>query len=570
MSAKIPQLVRRYTLHPMHKRRRSSFLPQLLWGAVLVAGGCTGSVSQKASPDDSGGTGGSNAEPKLSDCNTPRSVGGGQWRRLTSAQYVSTVRDLLGETADTSDFVLDNRTGPFKTNVRVIQEDEVNAYDAMSKTLSEKAVSNMSKLLNCDTKAVGEDQCASEFIKTFGARAYRRPLVADEEESFRKVYNTGKEESFSAGIRLVVQAMLESPSFLYLVETGSPYDGGLRKLSGYEVASRLSYALAGTMPDADLFTAAREGRLDTAAGIREHAQRLVQSDKFNGRAAEFHVELLGVDWVTSSSVSKPDAAEFDGPMRAAMLEESHKYVEYVMSKGEGTIEEIFTNPYVFPGNGPLTKIYGSSAKPVGDGRSEITDGTRKGILALAGVQASHPRAFSPRMAVNRGNTVRSDVLCDHVPSPEMEIDFTLPPGAEKLSAQELLRRHQENASCKSCHELMDSIGFGFESYDAIGKHRTKDGAGNPIITSGEIVNADGGGKFANANEMADLLAKSPQVRSCMSRQWLRFAVGRDPDGQADACSLEGITKSFSNGKGNIKEGVLSLVSSDAFRFIRGE
>ena len=165
--------------------------------------------------------------------------------------------------------------------------------------------------------------------------------------------------------------------------------------------------------------------------------------------------------------------------------------------------------------------------------------------------------------------MRRELLCQPVPPPQEAVDFSLPPGAEKMTAQELLRTHQENPTCFACHRLMDSIGFAFESYDAVGAYRTKDDAGNDIDPSGEIVEINSNGEFSNAGEMADVLANSTELRSCMSTQWFRFAIGHDPD-DADACTNQKVQAAFSAGKGDIREAILSLVTSDSFRLIGGQ
>ena len=552
MSAKFPQFVRVFTC-----------------GVAFAAAGCSGSAADGDGRKGGGAGGGNGGSSVAFKCDGPSSVAAGRWRRLTGSQYANSVRDLIGQTPDTSSLVADSRTGSFKTNALLpVQENDVGAYDSLAQTMAAKAVTDLSSLLQCDTKAKGEDKCATEFVKTFGARAYRRPLTSDEEGAFASVYSAGKEESFTAGIRLVVQAMLSSPSFLYMVESGKPDKNGLRKLTGYEVASRLSYVLTGTMPDAELFSAARAGDLESADGVRDYAKKLLDTDKFLGVAQEFHVQLVGLDEVTSDEVSKAGKfPAFDDATRKAMLEESRNFVNYVMTKGDGSVEELLSAPYVFPAN--LSKIYGDKVKADGDGRAEITDGSRKGLLTLAGVQAVHPKQLSKHSAVNRGHLVRRDFLCETVPPPNEAVDFSLPPNAAELTAQELLREHQENPTCRACHKLMDSIGFGFESYDAVGAYRTKDEGGHTIDASGEIVGLATDGKFANAAEMAGILAKAPEVRACVSTQWLRFALGRDP-ADDDACSLQSLTASFSADKGNIKDAVLSLVSSDAFRFNRGQ
>jgi predicted RNA-binding Zn-ribbon protein involved in translation (DUF1610 family) len=365
--------------------------------------------------------------------------------------------------------------------------------------------------------------------------------------------------------------MLASPSFLYLVETGKPAEDGLKKLTGYEVATRLAYVLTGTMPDADLFKAAAEGKLDTAEGVRTYAKELMKTDKFIEVTKQFHSELLGVEVVgDSTAVSKGTGyPQFDTDMRKALLEEPRKFVEYVMTKGSGSVEELLSSPSVFP-EGPLAKVYGDDFNVDSDGRAEVTDGTRKGILTLAAVHTAYPKVFSTKAAIFRGHLVRREFLCETVPPPAIAVDFSCPECTEDMTAQDRLRQHQTDETCRPCHRLMDSIGFAFEVYDGIGGLRTKDPGGNTIDSSGEIVDLQGNGTFQNVGEMADILAKAPEVRSCMSEQWVRFALGRDPDEEADAYSLQQLTDSFSKGKGDIRDAVLSLVSSDAFRFIRGE
>ena len=545
-----------------------------LFVAVLLVGiaSCSGTVDVSSS--DKGGDPGNDGDPggatSRLECKSAPSVSAGRWRRLTAKQYANTVRDLLGVTPDTAGFVTDSKTGPFNTNtLSPVQENDVGAYDSVAQAAAVKAVANLNGLLACDPKVMGEDKCATQFIKSFGARAYRRPLSADEEGEFATVYKEGKLESFPLGIQTVVEAMLSSPSFLYMVEAGAPSRTGPNKLTGYEVASRLSYLLTGTMPDAALFAQAAQGKLDTADGVRAYARQLVDSEKFVKVAEEFHVQLLGVDAVSDTAVSK-DAkyGSFTPEMRAAMVDEPRKFVNYVMTKGSGSVQEMLDGQHVFPA-GVLAKVYGSNLKVDGDGRAEVTDGTRKGVLTLAGVLAAHPKTPSRYTPVARGHMVRRDILCETVPPPTVMVDFSLPPGAEKMTAQDLLREHQANPTCKGCHELMDSIGFGFETYDSIGAYRVKDDGGHVIDSSGEIVNISKDGKFANAAGMAETLASSPEVRECMSQQWVRFALGRDPDSDDD-CSMQGIKQVLTQGDGNIREAILSLVGSDVFRLTRGQ
>lgn len=577
--------------HTMFYMRLSvGSFPAVGWPLVLLtslslplAWGCTGNIpggqqGEEAAPPASrdpdvprpgaGGAGGT-----TSQCSGGTSASAARWRRLTASQFANTVRDLLGVTPSTSAFLADSRTAAFTTNaLRPAQENDVATYSTVAQTTAAKAVANLGTLLGgCNTTVSGgEDKCATQFIKDFGARAFRRPLTDAEQSEFYEVYTAGNAESFAVGIRLVVEAALQSGSFLYMVETGTPDAKGLRKLTGYEIATRLAYLMTGTMPDAALFTAAKAGMLDTAEGVKSYAQKLLASPKSVGEIGKFHLELLGVDSVTDSTAVSKSAAftEFDASMRQAMADEPRKFVDYVMTKGSGSVEELLSGNYVFP-IGALTKVYGTNAKPDADGRAVIADGTRKGLLTLAGTQAVHPKMPSPNAAVNRGHVVREDLLCQLVPSPMVAIEFKEPPGADKMTTQERLRAHLENPTCKGCHQLMDSIGFGFENFNSIGAYRKTDDGGNTIDSSGNLVNAEGGGAFRNVGELTDKLATSPTVRSCLSTQWFRYALGREPT-DADACTQEKVQVALSTGKGSIKDALVALVVGDSFRFIGGQ
>lgn len=570
----------------------------LLPAACALAVACTGAIAPTAAPDPSaaggrngggGSAGGSEGPPGAG----PRPVGGaggaggtvipvrcatgtptvgpGRWRRLTIAQYRNTVRDLLGFEPDTGGFLLDTNTGPFASNARLAPQDvEVDKYRDAAETLAARAVADLPKVLACDTKAMTEDACAAKFIADFGARAFRRPLKPVETAAFMKLYAVGKEESFATGVRLVIEAALQAPSFLYQVEVGAGAGDGPRKLDGYEVASRLSYLLWGTMPDPTLFAAVRAGKLAEPEGLQAEAMRLLASPRFLDAAATFFLQLLEVEALARPGVVTKEPGkypEFSAPLGQAMLGEIRSFVQHVFAKGDGSIEALLSAPWVFP-TGPLSSLYGVSAGTA-DTRVEIKDGSRMGLLTQAGVLASHPAVPTHFAAVLRGHLVRRNLLCSPVPPPVVAVEFNLPANADKLSQQELLRVHQENPTCKGCHQLMDPIGFGFESYDLIGRHRPKTADGTLVDTSGEIASSDVAGRFADTRELITKLARSTDVRACLATQWFRFALARSPVPDDD-CARMAVERALSDGAGDIRKGILALVASDAFRFRRGE
>lgn len=573
----------------LFSRRGSAIL------AAWLLAGCQGSISKQESqgraPGAEGGRGGGVAGGEGGDgttevialpatCGERPQVARSRLRRLTKEQYANTVKDLLGLDFDSSGFVQDTSTGPFATNANYApQLADIDNYALAAESLAKRAVANVGTLTKCGGSS--EAACAERFVKDIGARAYRRPLAASEVTTLMGVYEQGKAEGFAVGIQSVLEALLQSPSFLYLTEFGEPAEDGLSKLTGHEVATRLSYAFTNSMPSPELFEAAERGDLDTPEGLRGYAEKLLgDKPQFAQTAVRFHEQLLHLanmlDTAPGIMVTK-DASlypEFNNDLRKALYEEPRRFVERHFTEGDGSLETLLTANYSYP-QGALLKVYGISAGDLdSEGRYEFPEGTRAGLLTQAGVMATEPFLPTRFGAVYRGNMVRTRILCNHVPDPPaMAAEITLPPNADELSEQELLRTHQENPSCAGCHTLMDNIGFGFQNYDALGRYKTKAADGSPIDAKGNVLQSDVEGEFDGPMELTSKLAQSKDVRACFATQWFRFTLGRDPEieGAAsdDLCSVGAFANKLGEGKGDLREALLTFVSSDAFRYRRG-
>lgn len=144
----------------------------------------------------------------------------------------------------------------------------------------------------------------------------------------------------------------------------------------------------------------------------------------------------------------------------------------------------------------------------------------------------------------------------------------MPPDADKLSPQELLREHQENPSCKPCHGLIDPIGFAFSRYDGVGQYRDQIN-GKPLDESGSIPASDVDRPVVGAREMSKALSESNQVKQCLATHWFRFALGRDPT-EDDLCALSDVKQAGIESDGDIRAMLAALVRSTAFRYTRGE
>ncbi len=517
-------------------------------------------------PDEGGATG---STVPAACASTTVTVDAGKWRRLTQRQYRNTVKDLLGIDANIGNFLDDSTTGTFATNTLPPQSSDISAYAESAEVLAALAVADPGRLTNCDPATAGNDVCAAKFIKEFGARAYRRELTAIEMTLLTETYNVGKADGFAQGLRLVLQSVLQSPNFLYLAEYGVSPLNGVAKLTSSEIASRLSYLLWNTMPDAALLAAAKAGELNTGEGIQKQAKRLMSDARFGGSLGEFFTQLLHATKLTKgTTVQKKDAAAFTPELRQAMVDEMKSFVAYAASNGQATVKSIFTAPLAFP-SAPLLPIYKVAANQVTGGRYEIKDGTRAGLLTSPAFMAAEPQTPTPYAAVQRGLVVRATLMCDPLPPPPANLVFRTPANADTLPQRALLEQHQNDPTCSGCHTLMDPIGFGFENYDALGRYRTSYPNGEAVDSSGEIVGeSDVEGTFQNAIELSAKLGESQKVRACLGTQWFRFAYGREAT-DADACTVERFAMALGKGDGDLPSSLLSFVLTDAFRFRGG-
>jgi hypothetical protein len=502
------------------------------------------------------------------------SAGVSPLRRLTSEQYRNTVRDLLGmkdakdavpTTALPGDEAVLDR---FLSNVvSPVQGLDVDKYADAAEVLARKAVTTLLGVVPCDPKD-GDAACAGKFIESFGKRAYRRPLTPLEIDRLKKVYDAGKE--FTNGVRLVIQAILQSPKFLYLVEPVPANGAGkLLALDGWATASRLSYFFLNTMPDDALFTAAEGNQLSTPDQVGKQATRLMADPRFRETLTTFHEQWLELGEVRSA---EKDAKLFPAwtPALKAALDEQHKrFVAGVLSEGDGRLETLMTARYSYF-SGPLYELYGMKA-PAGAAATAWTKvdfnaKERAGLLTHAGLLAG--LAHEDRTSfILRGKLIREAVLCTTVPPPPPGVDANETNIPATASARERSEAHRKRPDCASCHQLFDPVGFAFENYDATGRYRT---GGEQRQGGGRARRCHRHGKldgtYANAVELVDKLASADEVRQCFARQWMRFALGREDDTRDDAGSLAVALKALQDSGGKVPDMLVALARSDSFRY----
>jgi hypothetical protein len=542
--------------------------------AVLAvpAAACTGHIETPGGRGDPG-TGSDSAALACAKSGGTLNAGVTPLRRLTRDQYNNTVHDLLGATGQPADNLADDeKIGPFHSNaIAPITDLEVQQHQEVAASLALAAIPHMAQISPCDLAADTGTTCATQFISQLGGRAYRRPLAASEVQQYVALYTLGQQGGGAQnGFRLVVEAMLQSPFFLYHHDfggAGTPQPGVV-PLTAYELASRISYFILNSMPDAELFAAAAAGTLGDDAALTRQAQRLLASPGAGATIGSFHRQWLDVEDVASQAKDPALFPQYGADLAAAMLEETGLFSDYVVRGGDGLLETLLTSNVAFP-QGGLFAVYGVPQPPGFSVGSPVAldANQRAGILTQAAflTKWSHNNQTSP---VHRGKLVRLNLLCGFIGSPPPNVNTTPPPPTAATSTRERFAQHESDPVCASCHVLMDPIGLGFEHYDPIGAYRDVDGLG-AVDATGDIVQAgpDLEGTFDGALELAGKLARSTEVRNCVANQWFRFSMGR-MESTDDSCSISGLHDAFRASGGNIRDLIVRVILSPSFRNVR--
>jgi hypothetical protein len=528
-------------------------------GTTGEDGGSTPDPSSSTSaPEESSGSSDDTGEPNA----CPEDVVAAQpLRRLTRAQYHNIARDVLGLDVDVESLDDDEKAGAFDSNGSApVSNVTVEQYRLLAESLAAEAKGHVDAIVPCNATAEG---CDAQFIRDVGRMLYRRSLSNDEVARHLGLFARG--EDFPEGVRLVLQAMLQSPVFLYQLELSLPDAGeGVVELDGVELASRLSFFLWNSGPDDALLDAAESGELLSPAVLREHAERLLADTRAREAIANFHAQWLAIDELPYLIKDPEVFPQFDETLRTAMADETRRFAQVVILQGDGKLETLLSAPYSYI-DGPLFELYGVQEPPGHNAgqRVDLDPSERAGLLTQASFLATHAHADQSG-PVQRGAAIRTNFLCDPPPPPPPTVNAVPPSPDPDATTREQFEEHTESPACAGCHALIDGIGFGFEGYDALGVRRETEN-GLPVDESGSLVATDDiDGDFVGAVELAQKLAGSEQVRECVARQWFRYAFGR-VEMVADDCSLAMLDDAFAASGGNIRELLVAIVESDAFR-----
>ena len=500
--------------------------------------------------------------------------------RLTHSQYNNTVRDLLGdETGPADQFPQEDYVRGFKnqSEVQSIPVLLAEAYSAAAEKLARNAfrTGEWKKVVPCQPTSSLDASCRNQFVSQFGRRAFRRPLTPGESQRYNKLFvdeakRTGK---FLSGAQLVVEAMLQSPNFLFRMERGPA-----AKWASFEIASRLSYFLWDSMPDEQLFLSAASGQLGAVAGVEQAARRMLQQPRARQALDEFVSQWLRFDRVLNVVRDRRLFQQFNSGLAVAMTEETRRLIAHLAWNNQNFME-VYTARYGFLSS-ELAALYGfpTPTEEFGMVRFPVSS-DRAGLLGQATflTLTSKPEETSP---TERGLFIREHFLCQKVPPPPPGVSASLPPLSESkpMTSRERLQVHLSNESCASCHRLIDPIGFGLEKFDAIGRKREKlaltffaargETERKPtkveleLDTKGRISgipNSD----FSTPAQLGEVLASSAECQKCVVKQVFRYAMGR-PETAADGAVIERGFNDFKRSQFKFQQLIISLVTSKAF------
>jgi hypothetical protein len=424
------------------------------------------------------------------------------------------------------------------------------------------------KILICDP-ASGQD-CVENILANLARHAYRRPVTKAEVAGLMKfVTMAGAQgKSTGQGIQLALEAILVSPDFLFRIEHDpDPADAGnIHRLSGVELASRLSYFLWSSMPDDELLSLAESGKLPEPAVLAAQVKRMLADGKAGALSENFAGQWLEVRNLGSITPDPRKFPEWTPELRENLRSETNLFFQHALRENR-PISEFIDARYTFL-NEPLAKFYGIDGVKGPDFRKvELTSGQRGGVVTQAGVLAVanlYPNRTSPTL---RGKYILGNILGDPPPPPPPGIpDLDVSKVGTDVSMRKQLEAHRSDPYCASCHSKMDVLGFGLENYDAIGKWRTMDGK-FPIDAQGTMPD---GRSFKTAAEMRTVLLDSlPQFSRCLTEKMMTYALGRGMQ-PYDNPALDGIDKALAADRYRFQTLIYEIVRSLPFQSRRGE
>ncbi len=506
-------------------------------------------------------------------------------RRLTHTQYNHAVRDLLGDLSQpANDFPPEDFVGGFKNQMAAgrVSPLQAEAYGRAAERLAARAFRRGDTLGLPPEIDLAEEAGVRKFVRHMGLRTFRRPLLEEEIERYLKLFQEAAavHGEIREGGSVVIEAMLQSPSFLFQMESGP--DGPFNQ---YELASRLALFLWDTIPNDELLRQAAAGSLHSKEQVEVTARKMLEDPRAKSAMEEFLAQWMRFDRVLNATRDRRKYRNFTPELAASMVEETRQLFDHIVWEDQNFME-FFTADYTYVSS-ELAELYGLPKPEAEFGRVAYPAAIgRSGVLGHASflVATSKPAETSP---TERGLFVRNHFLGQTVPAPPPGVNTVLPEitDDQPMTNRDRLAIHLNSDACAGCHRLIDPIGMGFEQYNAIGVYEptleshTKpqsssapegsDSDGSSSSTIELTIDSSGyiqgipESEFSTPKELSTILINSDACQRCIVKQLFRYTFGRQESYQ-DQPTIDNLLHSFRESDFRFRELLVAIVTSDLF------
>ena len=486
-------------------------------------------------------------------------------RRLTVPEYIETVRSLTGvdiarEARET--LPPDIRADGFSNTAYNLTVDlkHIEAYSRLAGIIVGKM--NVRQFAKRFSRKRGfTDDVMRDLVAKMGKWLLRAPLEEHEVAAFRGVSTTvaAAGGTFEEALSLLVEAMLQSPRFLYRVENERG-DGTAWPVSEYELASRMSYIIWGAPPDTQLLEAAENGQLFEDDGLEAQLQRMLDDPRAAKRSAEFVHEWLNLGRLANMKPNPEKFPQWNADLANDMRAETIAFFDDVVWKQNRPLADLLNAKLTYA-TPRLARHYGLPVQRGGLARYDLKSVPERGglltqgsVLTIGGDEAS---------MVTRGLFVLRDLLRSGVKDPPPSVNTEPVPSKAGLSQRNIARKRIADKTCGGCHIKFEPLAFGLEKFDGIGAFHEKDEHGNTLRDDGEIL-FPGTAKtvpYDSSAELMNLLAGSDRVQQCLTWKVAQFALGR-PLGPADSRTLDKVHQAAQKGGGTYASLMRAIIKSD--------
>jgi hypothetical protein len=492
-------------------------------------------------------------------------------RLLTESEYRNSIADTFRPGIQVQGrFEPGRRVGGLlaaSTAVLSVPPAEFEAFSKMADNIAIQVVEtkNRARLIPCTPKSSNapDDTCAGRFLNQYGRLLFRRPLTVDELKSRVELADKLAKSSndFYYGLRYSLGTLLSAPEFLFRTEVAVPAAGNDYTLDGYSRASRLSYLMWDTTPDAELLRAADSGELQTPAGVSKQVDRLMASPRLETGMRAFFRDMLQLDTFADITKDVLIYQKYTPQMANSAQEETLRAVIDLSLKSNQDVRDLMTSRKTEIDR-TLASIYNVPFNADGDWMPYefAADSGRSGLLTQVSMLAmfSHPGRSSP---TKRGVALMDIFLCEPTPLPPVNVDFSIVNDVSnpKLrTVRDRLLAHATNPTCASCHNHSDPIGLSLEHFDSLGSARLTEN-GHAIDVSAKI----GANSFTGAEGLGQYLHDNPKVPACFARKLYSYGVGASSE-DVDPSSFKTAYKSFVDGGYRLRTLLKALATSPEF------